>query len=55
VYGICHDEGGMKESREKEEKKHGRRRNGRKEYKNKNKYTAPQPETVGENPRYGQG
>lgn len=23
--------------------------------KNKNKYTAPQPETVGENPRYGQG
>jgi len=25
------------------------------EEKNKNKYTAPQPETVGENPRYGQG
>lgn len=31
VYGICHDKGGRKENREEEDRKHGRRRNGRKE------------------------
>jgi len=31
VYRICHDKGGRKENREEEERKHGGRRNGRKE------------------------